>query len=377
MASIGKPKGSSKWVIWYRDEWGRRRKKVGTRDRAVTQRIANELENRAALARAGLVDPRDEARRDHEAVPIARHLADYAADLAARGRTPGYVRKLAFRASAVLSRAGTTRISGLSAASVVLALAAIRAEKGLAQETINHHVRAVKGFSRWLWREGRAADHRLAHLSTASSDADRRRRRRALSADEAARLIAAARAGGPRHGLSGPDRAMLYAIAMGTGLRASECLSLTPEGFDPARRTLTVPARYTKNGEEAVQPVARALAGELAAWLAGRPPGVPAFAGASRRTAEMLAADLAAAGVEASGPAGVVDFHALRATYITNLVASGASVKVCQSLARHSTPSLTIGLYAKVAAHDLDAAVESLPDCTAGAPRPPKANRKA
>jgi hypothetical protein len=37
-------------------------------------------------------------------------------------------------------------------------------------------------------------------------------------------------------------------------------------------------------------------------------------------------------------------------------------VKTCQTLARHSTPSLTIGIYAKASVADIDGAVESLPD---------------
>ena len=48
-----------------------------------------------------------------------------------------------------------------------------------------------------------------------------------------------------------------------------------------------------------------------------------------------------------------MDFHAVRVAYITNLVTSGASVKTCQTLARHSTPSLTIGVYAKASLHDI------------------------
>ncbi len=84
----------------------------------------------------------------------------------------------------------------------------------------------------------------------------------------------------------------------------------------------------------------------------------------------MLKADLARAGIPYETPAGVCDFHALRAAYISNLVASGASVKTCQVLARHSTPSLTIGVYAKASLHDVQRAVESLPT-RRSRPRPP------
>src|SRR5207237_688142 len=53
-----------------------------------------------------------------------------------------------------------------------------------------------------------------------------------------------------------------------------------------------------------------------------------------------------------------------------NLVASGASVKTCQVLARHSSPSLTIGVYAKASVHDIRGAVDALPDPAAGRPAP-------
>ena len=57
-----------------------------------------------------------------------------------------------------------------------------------------------------------------------------------------------------------------------------------------------------------------------------------------------------------------LDFHSLRHTYISQIVNSGASVKVAQELARHSTPTLTIGRYAHVRIHDLSAALDGLPD---------------
>jgi len=56
----------------------------------------------------------------------------------------------------------------------------------------------------------------------------------------------------------------------------------------------------------------------------------------------------------------VADFHALRHTYVSRVVASGASVKVAQELARHSTPTLTIGRYAHVRLHDLTPALDAL-----------------
>jgi hypothetical protein len=64
------------------------------------------------------------------------------------------------------------------------------------------------------------------------------------------------------------------------------------------------------------------------------------------------------------------DFHAFRHTYISGIVASGASVKTAQTLARHSTVELTVGRYAHARLHDLQGAVESLPSLV---PSPPVA----
>ena len=44
-------------------------------------------------------------------------------------------------------------------------------------------------------------------------------------------------------------------------------------------------------------------------------------------------------------------------------------MKTCQTLARHSSPSLTIGIYAKASLHDIAGAVESLPNLTPAPPR--------
>lgn len=61
-----------------------------------------------------------------------------------------------------------------------------------------------------------------------------------------------------------------------------------------------------------------------------------------------------------------LDFHSFRHSYISSIVNGGASVKVAQELARHSTPTLTIGRYAHTRLHDLRGALESLPSNAAG-----------
>jgi integrase len=393
----------SSWYIAYSDENGIRRMVKGCPDKAATKAMARKLESEAELRRRGVIDPKADAYRDYERRPLSEHLADWCAFLVGKGDTPAHAdmsRRRVARLVALVrgarletiapAPAGTTRqvralayqtvsqhldaarLADLIPSRVQAVLATLR-DEGFGAETINHYVRAVKAFSRWLWRDGRAREHVLVHLSTNSPESDRRRVRRALTSEEAGRLVEAAERGPVVKGMSGPDRAMVYRLALGTGFRREELRGLFPRSFrlDSNPPTIVCEAAYTKNGQRAEQPVSEALAAALRPYLATKPPGRPVFATLpTTRTAAMLRHDLAAAGIAYETPSGVCDFHSLRGVYISNLVASGASVKTCQVLARHSTPSLTIGVYAKASIHDLTGAVESLPDLTPTAPQP-------
>ena len=267
------------------------------------------------------------------------------------------------RAGRVLTLAGARRVSDISPSKVLDALATLR-DEGLGHETINHHVRAVKAFSRWLWKDGRAREHALAHLATSNPEADRRRRRRALTPEEAGRLVRAAERGPVVMGMTGPDRARCYRPGprdrIPRGRVGEPDPRVVPARCRPAHGRLR--GRLHEERPGAVQPIPASLS--VAAPLAGHAARRAPVFDLPDRTAEMLRVDLDAAGIPYETPSGVFDFHAFRGVYISNLVASGASVKTCQVLARHSTPSLTIGIYAKASLHDIKGAVESLPDPT-------------
>src|SRR5262249_18442171 len=55
------------------------------------------------------------------------------------------------------------------------------------------------------------------------------------------------------------------------------------------------------------------------------------------------------------------DFHSLRHQYVSNLAAAGIHPKIAQTLARHSTITLTLDRYTHVGLYDLSASVNSLP----------------
>ena len=366
MSSVRKRSGA--WYARWTDAEGRPHERKAGTDKRSAEQLAAALEAEATQVRSGVIDPRALKYRDHERATVSDHLDAFRASIVAKGSSPKHADKTRTRAERVVSLGGVGRLSELTLSRAHTALAALRSE-GLSTETLNHHVRAVKGFARWCWKDARTRDHQLVALSTTSPEASRTRTRRALSHDESARLVEAARRGPVVLGMTGPDRATAYRLALATGFRVAELGSLTPESFalDQTPPVVVCEGGYTKNGRKAEQPIPEALADALRPWLATRPGGRPVFA-LPDRTADMLRADLQAAGIPYETSAGVVDFHALRGAYISNLVSSGASVKTCQTLARHSTPTLTIGVYAKASLHDIAGAVEALPDLTA--PRP-------
>ena len=342
---------------------GVQRERRGCTDRRQTEAMAAAAEAEAAQVRNGYVDPRAVAIKAHDGRPLADHVADWHRHLVAKGGTAKHADLSRNRVTRLVDLAKARRVSDVSLSGIQGALKRVR-DEGASLQSIRHYARVVKAFSRWLHRDGRAREDSLAHLTSQNPDPDRRRERRALTADEQARLIAATRAGGVVMRLPGPDRAALYLLALGTGFRAAELRSLAPGSFDLAADppTVTVAAGYSKHRRDDVQPIRADLARFLAGWLADKPAGSPIFGRMSSHTNLMIRADLRAAGIPERDDAGrVVDFHALLHTFISALAMSRAPVKVIQSLARHSTPTLTLGVYAHVGLSDQTAALSALP----------------
>ncbi len=344
---------SRRWYIRYRRPDGRLREVRGYTDRMATLALAVELQRNAAREVAGQTTPADR----HLADPVDRHLADYLSDMAACGRTAEYLDKAGSRIRAVLAAAGIKRLVELDATRVQAALAALRG-RNVALETANHYLVAAKGFTRWLWRQGRLSADVLAGLRRWNPDVDRRVLRRPLWSEELGRLVRTAEASVKAfRGLDGRARAALYLTAAGTGLRARELATLTYGHvlLDAEWPRVLVEAAYSKNRWQDVLPLPPQVADYLRAWLAGRPT-VPTDPAARRlwpgtwwlRAASRLRADLAAAGIKYQTPSGRADFDSLRAAYATLLARRGVNFQTAQALLRHSDPKLTARTYTKL-----------------------------
>jgi integrase/recombinase XerD len=275
---------------------------------------------------AGL-DEAVDAYLDHVATErgLARRTVEaYARDLAAftrgllrrRVRSPRAVREADVRAHVAALAA-----RGLSARSRARALAAVR------------------GFLRFLARQGTLADDPARKLQVRRPPA---RLPRTLAAGEVGALLAAPTAR-DRHGER--DRALLE-LLYACGLRVSEAVGLRGEQVNLQAGFVTV---LGKGGKERVVPLGRPARAALEAYLAGERPGLlggrPSpfvFLGPSGRPLTRQAVwKLVRRRALAAGLGRRVSPHTLRHTFATHLLGGGADLRIVQTLLGHADIATT------------------------------------
>ena len=359
MASIYR-RGRS-WYASFKNADGLWMTKACGTDKTATQQIANRLATSSMLRREGLVDPTVDRIAGAEKQAPAVWLEAFRADILARNGNGSYASQVCQRAGRILVSGNVDRLSQLTASAVNTAIAALRTQNHH-KASVSHHIRAVKMFSRWLYRNGHISSDPLVSVKVPTvAQSEKQIHRRALSKQEFETLVSSVESSGMIFGMTGIDRGMLYRIAGATGFRQGELRSLALESFDLESSAITVHAAYSKRRKDDRQPIPPALIPLLASWLESKTKGKPVFKMPVRwEVAEMLRRDMGDAGLDCTD----IDFHCLRVSYISWLVQSGANVKTCQQLARHSTPVLTIGTYARVSLNDEANALASLPGTT-------------
>lgn len=371
------------WYIKYKNAAGKRVVVRGLKDKQLTQQMAASLEREVERELAGVKDPFEK----HRQTELTRHLTVYREFLAAKGDCEGHVSETVARIGRLLRECEFGHWSDIDGSTVAAWLGKQRKANdagdvdqttkrpaGFGKSTSNQYLTAIKGFCRWLVRDKRAPYNPLDYLDALNVDDDIRRERRALSEKEFHSLVKAARRSAKeRRHLSGESRAMLYLVAAYTGLRAAELASLTTGSFDLAAGRVTVLAGYSKRRRRDEQPLRADLVELLREFLKGKTADSRLWPGTwYRRAAEVLRVDLEAAGIAYRDDRGrVVDFHALRHTYITSLHRGGTYGKILQEMARHSTPMLT-ARYTHVEMNDMQAALDALPKLPAPEPANPE-----
>ena len=212
-----------------------------------------------------------------------------------------------------------------------------RAKSGLSAKSVNDVLANAQGFFRWLRHQKQLVEDPLAYVQRI----DTRGRppcRRALSPLEFGQLLRTA----PFH------RAVVYATALYTGLRRKELNEIRWMDFllDEPNPRVRVPASISKNRREATLPLHPELAATL---LRLRPGGFDPLAKPFRHHVpriETVRKDLEQAGIQLRDEVGRrVDFHSLRMTFGTTLLAHGVHPIVVKELMRHSDLKLTTNLY--------------------------------
>ncbi len=411
---------SSCWHGTYKDEHGHEKEVRLSEHKDTAKRMLAELQRQADLARAGLRDPFAAHRRR----PLSEHVEEFLQGLAATGRGAKRVARVRQQLQTVFTEAKAELLEHVTGDAVTRAIGRLsekreyipnlpRAEAfGLAElakllgcnrETIgraarrlgfgggrrgktrtltreqaqavaehltgfgvgsrNAYLTACKQFSRWAQQERRIPADPLSHLRRQSADADRRHRRRALTQPQFEAFVAAAAGGPTSHGLTGPQRLVLYVTAAMTGLRAGELASLTSQSFDWQRGTVTVEATVSKHRREDTLVLRPDLLEMLRQYIeAGIPASAPLWPGNWHlQAAEMVRGDLEAAGIPYIEGGRVFDFHSLRGLLGSYLAAAGVHPRVAQELMRHSDIKLTMGVYTDLGVLDVRGALDKLP----------------
>ena len=335
-------------------------------NKKIAEDLAAQLLGKRAAGDLNLKTRNDDESRK----PLAPFVNDWAAALETKGSSKKHVSLLKTYVNRVLTGCEFSRARDFDAEKALRFVSTIKigageTERDASLQSKNFHIAAMKQFARWLVKRGVILVNRFADLEGWNVKLDRRHDRRELSDEEVEKLLATTEEKGMiRRQFSAADRSMLYRLALSTGLRASELASLTRASFDLSAATVTVQAGYTKNRALAVQPIPPALLPSLTAWLSNKPENERCWAGTwakVKAAGKMMQADLLAAGVPYEVDGRFADFHSLRHGYISRVVRSGVNPRLAQSLARHSTITLTMDRYAHVGQREREAAVAGFP----------------
>ena len=362
------------WVSYYVDRT-RKYKSLRTRDKKVAELIAADIVRKDELRRAGLLDPFEEEKQK----PMSEHLSDFEATLAARGVTAGHVKDRMACLRAFVEEVGVLRIADLDLARASRWLNSLKAG-GWSARTVNRRYQALQQFGRWLVSTRRLPHNALEGLRPLNEAEDRRRVRRALTVEEFERLLSEARERPTRlarvRGRRAPSpdaldrlrargevRALVYALAAGTGLRRGELRRMRWCDLDLDRGRLLVPAASAKSRREQAVELHPHI---VAALRFARPEEaqptdtvVPPRMFPTHRT---VRADMDAAEIPAKdGEGRIADFHSLRSTFITWCAVNGEHPRVTQALARHASVKTTMNHYTDLRLLDTRGAVARLP----------------
>lgn len=344
---------------------------------------------RARRLRKRLKHGGDPGMEEHARRPLKQHLADWLADVKAGGAGQDYLDQLRRHVHKLAALAGWKRLEDIEPSSCLRALSALTYQRGgkpvrCSARTRNHYLTQLRTFVLWCCGPGRRLRYDpLAGMRKGKVEHDLRHQRRCPEDTEVEQLFAwlerpeadlpgciryryqTGKVRSVRVAMTGRQRALGYQVAMGAGLRSQELRSLTRDSFDLDAGTVTVSSAYDKRRRQATLPLPPWLCASLRAYFDAGNGTWENFP--EEHAGRVLRHDLERAGVAYSlpGPDGkplFFDFHSLRYWYCTKVAGDPANnLKTIQELCRHSTPSLTLSIYAKVRGQEVRSAADRIP----------------
>lgn len=391
MGTVYKVPTSRHYRMQWVDEHGKRRRRTtGTSDKATAQQILAKTEKEVAQIRAGLRDPAADAIASHAKETAQKWVDDFIASLeVTHGTSNQHVADTRTQIEKIIAFAAVDSAAKLTGQHVVEYVSS-RQKEGVSARTVQSYLVSIKAFSAWCVTNNRLPRDPLANIQSPSPARDRRYQRRALSHAEWVRLKIVTENGPTIRLIDGPERALLYELALVTGLRAKELKSLKRSSFvfTGSAPYVMLPSANTKNAKPAEQMLTRSLAVRLEKHLGNKLPSANAFSIRDlNRLAIVLKKDLEAARKQWIKEAKTVDevakrtasdflcqeshekkrldFHALRYTCGAWLALAGIHAKQIQQVMRHSTIRLTLDTYGHLFPEQLTEAIEALEKATA------------
>ena len=364
------------WRFQYTDWMGKRRTATGYPSKTETEKLAASKQRKEDEIRRGYRDPPQTADK-HKTKPVDETVEEYLAwgkSQGGRGGRPwskGHARMREAHLKWWQERLALGTLEDLDGV-LPRAQEALRELQGenRAGKTLANYAEALRGFCNWCVCQGYLAEDPMKGFTAFDTTPKAKNLRRAMTAEEIHRLLDAC----------APDRRLLYEVAFCGGLRAGELKALTPQHLDTERGGLVLDAEWTKGRRDGFQPLPAALVKRLKAFAvsgealrlyrrnfkrargnAARIPENPLLY-VPHNPAGSMESDLKRAGIPKHAFGGKLDFHACRTAFVTFLLEAGAQVKEAQTLARHSTPQLTMNVYGRAREERLTALTEAVGD---------------
>jgi integrase len=162
------------------------------RDEVAARSVANDLERRAELVKAGTIKPAEDAAADYAKLPLDQHFTAFIAHLRAKAVTDAHRKTAEQRLRCLANACGYSHLGDLNPEPVERWLV-LRTEGGMSASARNGYREALISFGNWCVRTHRLPANPFLRVPRADEKSDPRRKRRAMTEDELRQLLFIAR----------------------------------------------------------------------------------------------------------------------------------------------------------------------------------------